>query len=392
MFQKKELWTDNIAIVDIWTYKIKIANCKFKKDEINIVSYSEKRQEQDIFLNWDIVDLKSLCENLKIAFKKVDPNNHINKIILNSVSLDIFLNSYKGDYKRENNDLRIKKEEIFHILKQKEIESIEKAIKNIKVKTWYIKQDLKLISSNINHIYLDGNEVKDLYGKHGRNISISITNMFIPSNKYDIIDEIWKIIWKDIITIVPEEYSITKLFNQDNDLVVINIWNAQTTMSVRKNDEIIWTTKINIGMNDLFKLIKNKKIIPTEKIIIDIEKDFNEEKNIFLNTLKECIIAWLQDVVDWRVCPNKFFITWWWWRCNFIKNFIKNIDFLSNNIKFVKEIELAYPDFTLDKNEIEKIWTDNINLLSIIFVAHKIFYDEKTVVKDILEEVVMELE
>jgi hypothetical protein len=27
-----------------------------------------------------------------------------------------------------------------------------------------------------------------------------------------------------------------------------------------------------------------------------------------------------------------------------------------------------------------------------IFVAHKIFYDERTIVKDMLEEVVMELE
>lgn len=70
MFEKKELWTNNIAVIDIGSYKIKIANCKFKKNEIDIVSYSEKRQEQDIFQNWEIVDLKRICENLKIAFQK----------------------------------------------------------------------------------------------------------------------------------------------------------------------------------------------------------------------------------------------------------------------------------------------------------------------------------
>jgi Tfp pilus assembly PilM family ATPase len=91
MFEKKELWTNNIAIIDIWSYKIKIANCKFKKDEIDIVSYSEKRQEQNIFQNGEIVDLKLICENLKIAFKKVDPNNQIKKIIINSISFDTFL-------------------------------------------------------------------------------------------------------------------------------------------------------------------------------------------------------------------------------------------------------------------------------------------------------------
>ncbi len=392
MFEKKELWTDNIAIIDIWSYKIKIANCKFKKNEIDIVAYSEKRQEQDIFLNSEIVDLKALCENLKIAFKKVDPNNGIKKIIINSISLDVFLSSNRWDYKREFKEVKIKKEEIFHIIKEKEIECIEKAIKNIKSKTWYIKEDLKILSSNINHIFLDSVEVKDIYWKYWKDISISITNMFIPSNKFDIIEEIWKILWKEIITIIPQEYSITKLFDEETNVVVINIWNAGTSISVKKWGEIVWTTKISIWMNDLFKKIKETKIIPTEKIIRDIENNFLEEKEIFLETFKVCIIAWLQDIVDWRVCPNKFFITWWWWKCSFIKDYFKKIDYIWNDIKLVKKIEFIEPDFSLDQNEINKIWTDNINLLSMIFVAHKIFYDEKSIVKDILEEVVMELE
>jgi hypothetical protein len=97
-------------------------------------------------------------------------------------------------------------------------------------------------------------------------------------------------------------------------------------------------------------------------------------------------------VIDWKICPNKFFITWWWWKCSFIKNYFKTIDFAWNHIKIVKNIEFIEPDFTLSKSEIDKIWTDNINLLSMIFVAHKIFYDERTIVKDMLEEVVTELD
>ncbi len=392
MFEKKEIWTNNIAVIDIWSYRIKIANCKFKKDEIDIVWYSEKRQEQDIILNWEIVDLKTICENLKIAFKKVDPNNNIKKIIINSITLDVFLSSCRVTYERKYKDEKIKKEEIFHIIREKETECIEKAVKNIKVKTWYLKEDLKILSSNINHIFIDSVQVKDLIWKTGKNISISITNMFIPNSKYELIDEIWKILWKEIVTIIPDEYSVTKLFDEQTDVVIINIWNGATSISIKKSDEIVWTTKINIWMNDLFKKIKEKKIIPTEKIIKEIENNFFEEKEVFLDTFRECVIAWLQDVVDGKICPNKFFITWWWWKCSFIKNYFKTIDFAWNHIKLVKNIEFIEPDFTLSKSEIDKIWTDNINLLSMIFVAHKIFYDEKTIVKDMLEEVVMELE
>lgn len=391
MFEKKELWTNNIAIIDIWSYKIKIANCRFKKDEIDIVSYSEKRQEQNILTNWEIWDLKSICENLKIAFKKVDPNDNIKKIILNSITPDIFLNSNKISIVRENKDLKISKEELFHIIKNIENECIEKWIKIIKSKTWYLKSDLKILSSNINHISIDWVQVKDLIWKTWKNISISITNIFIPNDKYDIIEEIWKILNKEIITILPEEYSISKVFNEENDVVIINIWNTNTFISIKKSDEIIWSTRINIWMNDLFKKIKEKKIIPTEKIIRDIENNFFDEKIIFLETLKDCLIAWLQEILEWKICPSNFFITWWWGKGLFIKDYLQKIDFISNWIKIIKNIEFITPDFSLNESEIDKIWIDNINILSMIFVAYKIFYDEKSLITDMLKEVISEL-
>lgn len=390
MFEKKELWTENIAIIDIWSYKIKIANCRFKKDKIDIVWYSEKRQEQDILINWEIWDLKSICENLKIAFNKVDKENKINKIILNSVTSDVFLFSNKIQITRENKEKEISKEELFHVIKTAELECIDKAIKTIRNKTWYVKDDLKIISSYINHIFLDTFQVKDLIWKKWKNISISITNIFIPNDKYEVIEEVWKILWKEIVTIIPEEYSIAKVFDEWNDIVIINIWNSNTSISIKKADEIIWTTKVNIWMNDLFKKIKDKKIIPTEKIIKEIENNFSEEKEIFLDTLKECLLTWLSEVLEWRVCPYKFFITWGWWKSNFIKDYLKEVDFVKSWIKIIKWIEFVEPDFSLNSNESDKIWTNNINILSIIFVAYKVFYDEKSLIKDMLKEVISE--
>nr|MDD3720605.1 hypothetical protein [Candidatus Gracilibacteria bacterium] len=391
MFEKKELGTNNIAIIDIGSYKIKIANCRFKKDEIDIVSYSEKRQEQNILTNGEIGDLKSICENLKIAFKKVDPNDNIKKIILNSITPDIFLNSNKISIVRENKDLKISKEELFHIIKNIENECIEKGIKIIKSKTGYLKSDLKILSSNINHISIDGVQVKDLIGKTGKNISISITNIFIPNDKYDIIEEIGKILNKEIITILPEEYSISKVFNEENDVVIINIGNTNTFISIKKSDEIIGSTRINIGMNDLFKKIKEKKIIPTEKIIRDIENNFFDEKIIFLETLKDCLIAGLQEILEGKICPSNFFITGGGGKGLFIKDYLQKIDFISNGIKIIKNIEFITPDFSLNESEIDKIGIDNINILSMIFVAYKIFYDEKSLITDMLKEVISEL-
>jgi hypothetical protein len=76
--------------------------------------------------------------------------------------LDVFLSSCRVTYERKYKDEKLKKEEIFHIIREKETECIEKAVKNIKVKTGYLKEDLKILSSNINHIFVDSVQVKDL--------------------------------------------------------------------------------------------------------------------------------------------------------------------------------------------------------------------------------------
>ncbi len=392
MFKKELLWIDNIALIDIWSYKIKIAKCSFKKWEIEIISYAEKRQEQDIIVNWEISDISLLCENIKIALKKVDPKNEIKQIIINSVTSDIFLTSSKVIYEREKFIDKLKKEEIFRIVKEKEIECLEKGLKYIKSKTPYIKDDLRILLSNINNILIDNKEVSDLFWKTWKTINLSFTNIFIPNSKFEVVETIEKLLNKEIISIIPEEYSITKLFNQDKDIVVISIWNLSTYISIKKWYEVLWTTKINIWMNDLFKKIKEKKLIPTEKIIKDLDNDFFEEKEFFLAALKDCIIVGLQELVWWKICPSNFFITWWGWKSNFIKDFIINIDFPWNGIKMIKKTYFTSPDFNLSKKDKEKIWIDNFGLLSMIFVAYKMFYDEQTVIKDILKEVVNEIE
>ncbi|MDD3301970.1 MAG: hypothetical protein PHN31_00300 [Candidatus Gracilibacteria bacterium] len=392
MFKKEELGVNNIGVIDIGSYKIKVANCKFKKDEIDIVSYAEKRQEQDIILNGEISDLKGLCENLRIALKKVDPNNQIKKIIINSITPDVFLVFSRVIFERENRNEKIKREEIFHILKNKELECIDRGVKKIKSKTGYIKEDLKILFSNINQIFIDNNQVKDIYGKVGKDVLLSITNIFIPNSKYEVFEEIGKILNKEIITIIPEEYSVTKLFDDTSSVAIINIGNLNTFITIKKAEEVIGSSKINIGMNDLFKKIKQKQIIPTEKIIKNLEKDFYDEKKIFLETLGECIILALQEITEGRVCPNRFFITGGGGKSQFIRDYIKKIDYNSNNIKMLKSVELVDSDFTLDLDEIKKVGTDNVNLLSMVFIAYKIFYDEESIVKDILKEVMMEID
>jgi len=44
-FISKIIPSKKVLIIDVWTYKVKVAVCEFKNWEINIVNLAEKKQE-----------------------------------------------------------------------------------------------------------------------------------------------------------------------------------------------------------------------------------------------------------------------------------------------------------------------------------------------------------
>ena len=96
-FKKKKIESDILAIIDIWSYKIRVAICKFTSENIKLLGFSEKRQSNLDIINNEIKNLEWVCENISLALKKATEiaNVKVEKIALNPVFWNSFFHSKK---------------------------------------------------------------------------------------------------------------------------------------------------------------------------------------------------------------------------------------------------------------------------------------------------------
>jgi len=381
-FTTKKIESEIIGIIDIWTYKTRVAITKYKNKDLELIWYWEKRS---LITNYNFSNIKKICDNILDWIKKaeINWNRKIEKIILNIPFRELFFESSKINYIRKNHEKKIDKNELTSITKEIINISLKKAFKNIKENNSYSKEQLKLIISNINNILLDKTKNKKLLWKNPKEINISILNVFIPENKYEFIKSIWNILDKKIIKIIPSEYSISKLDYQEKDIVIIDLWSSHTSVIIKLNNEIVWVKKIAMWMNDLIKDIQKNY----NKTKIDIIKSIDEwiflkEKKDFLKNFKDILIITLEEILWKNICPNYFFMLWWWSN-KFIKDFLQKSNFNENNLKILKKISFIKPniEYLGDINSSKS----NLNIYSMMRCAVDFIKREKDPVEDSLK-------
>ncbi len=395
-FIKTNISSKIIWIIDIWSYKIRVSICKFKNRKATLIWYWEKRQDTSCLLNGDCENIELLSENIKIALNKAEKNANkiIKNIIINFPFSDIFFSLKKINYKRKDWEKPISKEELEKILSKSEDLILKRSINNIKLKSWYIENELKLIIWNIVKLYIDKKSNKRILKKIWNNINISLINIFIPTNKYNIINHIWNIIKKKIIKIIPSEYSIAKIFPEKN-LIIINIWATNTYISIKKEDTVIWISKIWIWINDLInQILKNTKDTKINIINKLNSELYKKEKDSFLSIWWDALIIWIKEIVKNNICPSKITILGWW-KNNFIKNYIDNLNLSKENIRIIKKIRLIEFENKKLKDEItdyeiirKKITLDS---LSLIIEINNFLKKENDIISEILKKVVRKL-
>lgn len=402
-FIDKLLPTKKIAVVDIWTYQVKAAICEQKDGDFNIIGYWEKRQEINDIIHWEIWDIEWVCETIESALIKASLDSEINPkdLIINIPTQSIISEINKINYKREDKNSLINLRELDEIIWKVENISLEKAKKAIQEKTWYQDIDMKLIVSSITKISIDWQQITNPIDFTWENISISTLNIFIPLSKYNLIQTIWTYLNKNIVSIVPLEFSIPKLAEYTSlsyeDVIFIDIWNTKTTIIVQKSGSIVWFNRIDIWTWDLIKIIAEKNSDMTANIIkrLDDNKNYIEEKKAFFELWKEWFLIALSDILWEEAIPYKLFISWGW-NNSFMKEYLENISLNSNWIKSIKEKFVVIDNKILNelsyiKNDILKDKT-NINLLSQVICAKEIISMKKDPVREILKKVIKRIE
>lgn len=398
-FNRKEIKPIYIWIIDIWTYKIRVGICKILNRNVELIWYWEKRQDTNDINLQEIIHLENVCENINQAIEKAqnDAKIKINEFIINFPSQNLFFESSKINYIRENIKEEINNKELYEILKNIELQAFKNHYKRIKNSTWFDKNDLKLIISNFSNLRIDDKNTKTLIWTKPNEIHASILNIFITENNFELKNYISKYIKKDIINIIPTEYALLWLFNEQKNIVIIDLWNSHTSIIIKKDNDVLWAKKLPFWIEDLIKQIRKNYNLTKNDIIQKIDENvFENEKIIFLEIFKDIIAISLDEILKKEICPENFFMAWGWAN-KFIKKYLENTTFENNELKLAKKIKFLSPkiDFIDDKITENPEWIDwvksNINMYAMIKATLDFIKKDKSKFERIIKEIVEDI-
>lgn len=398
-FKREEIKPKYIWIIDIWTYKIRVWICKMLNRNVELIWYWEKRQDTNDINLQEISNLESVCESINQAIEKaqIDAKIKINDYIINIPSQNLFFESSKINFIRENNDKDIDEEELYGILKNIETQAFKNHYKRIKDNTGFSKNDLKLIISNFSNINADEKSSKTLLWLNPNEINISILNIFITENKFELKNYISKYIKKDIVNIIPSEFALLWLFSERKNVVIIDLWNSHTSIIVKKDNDVLWAKKLAFWINDLIKQIRSNYNLTKNDIINKIDENvFENEKIEFLEIFKDILSITLDEILKKEICPENFFMVWWWAN-KFIKEYLQETSFDNNELKLAKKIKFISPkiDFIDDKITENPEWINwvksNLNIYAMIKTTLDLIKKDKSKLERTIKEIVEEI-
>lgn len=399
-FISKIIPSKKVILVDVGTYKVKIALCEYKNNEINILEYWEKKQEASDIIGSEIANIEWVSNTIALALDKLlrEKNINPNDIIINIPTSTIISSGKNLSYTRSAADENISIEELDYIVAKAEKEALKEAKTQIYNKTWYSEVDMKLITSSITDINIDGFKVTNPLGFTGKNINLSLLNIFIPASRYNIINTIGNFLEKNILSIIPLEFSLPKVLSSwdyaFDDVLFIDIWNTKSSLIIQKAGVIIWFDKINLWMNDLIKTIKEKTGGTTIEVIknIQINEKYLEEKKEFLSVWEEGFIISIKDILQANLVPYKILLSGWWDN-NFVREHISKIDLRKYTLHSLKPFSFINIDFEKDIkiNGDKKVFDKtNIWLLSMIIASKEIIQYKNnpilSIIKNFLEK------
>lgn len=356
-FIKKLIPSKKALIIDVGTYKIKATLCEYKNNEVYLLWYAEKRQDNTHIIGSEIASIEWVGESIEVAIAKLLKGHNIDPhdMIINIPTSSIISSKKDISYIRTKPDENITLEELDYIIAKAERESLAEAKVEIKNKTGYSEIDMKLITSSIVSMNIDNFKVSNPIWFTGKEINISILNIFIPASRYNILTTIGNYLGKNILSIIPLEFSMQKILgNTDfayDDVVFVDIGNTKSSLIVQKGWVIEGFDKIDIGISDLVKSIKEKTGETNIEIINKLQKDseYVEEKKEFLSVWEEWFILTLKEILKTNLVPYKIFLSGWWDN-NFVREHIKNIDLNKYSLHSLKPFAFITIDLEKDLN------------------------------------------
>lgn len=329
---------DTFLAIDIWSFKIKVLVCKIDWQELKIIWSSSLRQSKKDMLDWEITDITSVSKSMQKAISKACqwlesvPKDII--VLFNSSELIYDLTSI--NYVRSSKDSIITMKEIDEMIEDVELRWLDKVKSKTENRLWIIEAEMKLITTSITWIYVDGQRISNPIWFAGKNIKFNLINVFCPIGRFTVISNLIRDMELNLISVVPLPISLPKLieessYNYDAN-IFIDFWYSKTTIILQNNSEIIWFNVLNIWLSIIEDVLKDNlgvSYLNIENIMSQLDEQYENHKAVLdevFEFLIDAIHIWIIDIEKSFFVKN-IFVSWAWISEILKKLLVKQLEF-----------------------------------------------------------------
>jgi hypothetical protein len=166
-----------------------------------------------------------------------------------------------SQYMREDEAAPLTMEELDMMIEKIEKSSLQRAKEKAKTEYGVIHDDIRLISSTLTSIMIDGKNVTHAIGLPGKYVRIHVLNIFALASEYNVLRSIIASLKKRPISLVPIPLLFSKIIEKtkmsEEETIFIDIGYSNVTIVFQKDQEITFFDTFEIGSKMLIDILQS---------------------------------------------------------------------------------------------------------------------------------------
>lgn len=268
---------ERFLVIDIGTYRVRTGVYSVEKSELKEIGYAAVRQDRKNFSNGLISDMHGVAKTIEHSI--IQASQNIDKIpediIISFPSSDFIFDSITTGYTRADPTSTLTMQELDTMIKRIESESYARARDKARARSGVLAEDLRLISSTITSVSIDGKKITNPVGFTGGKVMLTVLNIFAPASEFNIIRSIISSLGRKVISLIPMPLIFPKIVEQteyaNERSCYIDIGYSHTTVLLSQDNEIKIFETFPVGSRMLMEMIrevhKNASLLGIENIL-----------------------------------------------------------------------------------------------------------------------------